>query len=93
MSSRSLVIAAVVSALILAGCAGDEKDAPDVTVEAGTPASPVTGAPTTVAVVTTGTTVADSGPNSTTTATTTVVPKPPVTCGPDPDETHPPPCD
>ena len=63
----------------------DEGDIPDETVPLTAPGPRVSATSTTTTVV------ATSEP-ATTTAPTTVA-APPVTCGPDPDETHPPPCD
>ena len=91
LSRRVLVV--VASAACLAACAGDEHDTPDVTgvpTVASTAVMTGPAVPTTVAAVT-STAGYGSGTAPATAAAT--VPAPPVTCGPDPDETHPPPCD
>lgn len=96
MLSRSL-LAVVASAAILAACSGDEHDVPDVTdPPAVTVASTVVGVsqptvPTTFAVAVTDT--AGYGSETVPATAGSTVAAPPVTCGPDPDETHPPPCD
>jgi hypothetical protein len=90
---------ALVVLLAVAACSADEGDTPDVSVPSHTLATTVEcdgSAPDAsdvaacLAAATTAIEVADSTEVPTVvTATPTV----PVTCGPDPDETHPPPCD
>lgn len=81
----------------LASCTGDEKDEPDPTDSTFVPitlAVTTTVASTLGGQVTPTTAVATPKATESTVATTTsTVAAPPVTCGPDPDETHPPPCD
>jgi hypothetical protein len=95
--SRSLPVVVAASALCLAACSGDERDVPDVT---DTPSVTVAGTavpvsqptvPTTSSVAVTST--AGYGSESVPATAGSTVAAPPVTCGPDPDETHPPPCD
>jgi hypothetical protein len=85
---RSRSLAVIASAVLLAACAGDEKEGPEAPTNSSptlTVHAPFTTQAPTVAVT------ATSEPVTATTITT--VAAPPVTCGPDPDETHPPPCD
>ena len=77
--------------VLLAACASDEGDSPDTT---GLPGPPITVAVPSTTTSTTTTVAVTTGAVQTVATTTVTVPTtPPVTCGPDPDETHPPPCD